>query len=72
MVEKVDGSWQPCKDFQRFKLITEPVSYPLPNMLDFAHGATGCSIFSKIDLPKVYHKVPVHPDDICKMAISTP
>ena len=41
-------------------------------MLDFAHVAAGCSIFSKIDLRKGYHQIPVHPDDICKTAISTP
>jgi len=72
MVEKADGSWRPCGDFRRLNLVTEPDSYPLPNMLDFAHVAAGCSIFSKIDLRKGYHQIPVHPDDICKTAISTP
>ncbi len=71
MVEKVDGSWRPCGDFGRLNLVTEPDLYPLPNMLDFAHVAAGCS-FSKIDLRKGYHQIPVHPDCICKTAISTP
>ncbi len=72
MVEKADGSWRPCGDFRRLNLVTEPDSYTLPNMLDFAHVAAGCSIFSKIDLRKGYHQIPVRPDDICKTAISTP
>jgi hypothetical protein len=46
--------------------------YLLPNMLDFAHVVASCSIFSKIDLRKGYHQIQVHPDNICKTAISTP
>jgi hypothetical protein len=72
MVEKADGIWWPCGDFWRLNLVIEPDSYPLPNMLDFAHVAAGCSIFSKIDLRKGYHQILVHPDNICKAAISTP
>jgi hypothetical protein len=72
VVEKADGIWRPCGDFRRLNLVMEPDSYLLPNMLDFAHVAAGCSIFSKIDLRKGYNQIPVHPDDICKTAISTP
>ena len=72
MVQKADGSWRPCGDFRRLNLVTQPDSYPLPNMLDFANVAAGCKIFSKIDLRKGYHQIPMHPDDICKTAITTP
>jgi Reverse transcriptase (RNA-dependent DNA polymerase) len=41
-------------------------------MLDFASRAAGCNFFSKIDLKKGYHQVPMHPADIPKMAITTP
>jgi hypothetical protein len=71
MVRKVDRSWPPCGDFRRLNLVTQPDSYPLLNMLDFANVAAGCKIFSKIDLRKGYHQIPMHPDDICKTAITT-
>jgi hypothetical protein len=61
MVRKADGSWRPCGDFRRLNLVTVADFYPLPNMLDFASKAAGCTIFSKIDLRKGYHQIPVHP-----------
>jgi hypothetical protein len=72
MVRKADGSWRPCGDFRRLNLVTEPDVYPLPNMLDFAAKAAGCSVFSKIDLRKGYHQIPVNPADVQKTAITTP
>jgi hypothetical protein len=56
---KGDGSWRPCGDFQPLNLVTEPDVYPLPNMLDFAAKAAGCTVFSKIELRKGYHQIPV-------------
>jgi hypothetical protein len=72
MVRKADGSWRPCGDFRRLNLVTEPDVYPLPNMLDFAAKAAGCTAFSKIDLRKGYHQIPVNPEDMQKTAITTP
>jgi hypothetical protein len=72
MVKKADGSWPPCGDFRRLNLVTEPDVYPLPNMLDFAAKAAGCTVFSKIDLRKGYHQIPVNPADVQKTAITTP
>ncbi len=44
MVKKADGSWRPCGYFRQLNLVTEPDVYPLPNMLDFAAKAAGCSL----------------------------
>jgi hypothetical protein len=53
-------------------MVTAADSYPLPNKLDFVGKAAWCTIFSKIDLRKGYHQIPVHPADIQKTAITTP
>jgi hypothetical protein len=41
-------------------------------MLDFAAKEAGCTVFSKIDLRKGYHQIPVNPEDVQKTAITTP
>jgi hypothetical protein len=53
-------------------MITTPDKYPLPNMQDLSNGLDDCSVFSKVDLVKGYHQIPVAPEDIPKMAIITP
>lgn len=72
MVKKPNGDWRPCGDYRRLNLITAADKYPLPNMLDFAARLRGCKVFSKLDLRKGYHQIPMNPDDIKKTAIITP
>ncbi len=72
MVPKKDGSWRPCGDYRRFNLVTTPDKYPLPNMQDLSNGLHNCTNFSKIDLVKGYHQIPVATEDIPKTAIITP
>jgi len=72
MVPKKDGSWRPCGDYRRLNMQTTPDRYPLPNMQDMSAHLHGCTVFSKIDLVKAYHQVPVSPSDIPKTAIITP
>lgn len=72
MVPKSDGSWRPCGDYRQLNKRTLPDRYPLPFLTDCTHILHGKSIFSKVDLQRAYNQVPVHPDDICKTAITTP
>jgi hypothetical protein len=72
MVPKKDGSWRPCGNYRHLNLVTTPDKYPLPNMQDFSNGLHGCNIFSKINLAKGYHQIPVATEDIPKTAIKTP
>ncbi len=69
MVPKKDGSWRPCGDYRRLNLVTTPDKYPLPNMQDLSNGQHGCPVFSKIDLVKGYHQIPVATEDIRKLQL---
>jgi len=64
MVRKQDGTWRPCGDYHQLNSVTVPITYPVPNMLDFSARAAGCTYFSKIDLKKGYHQVPMNAADI--------
>jgi cleavage and polyadenylation specificity factor subunit 1 len=53
-------------------LITKPDRYTCPNIRDLTARLAGCNIFTKLDLRKGYHQVPVREQDIGKTAIVTP
>ncbi len=72
LVPKKDGSWRPCGDYRRLNAVTIPDRYPLPNMQSLNDPMAGCTVFSKIDLVKAYHQIPIAEEDIQKTAIATP
>lgn len=72
IVPKPDGSFRPCGDYRRINDVTEMDRYPIPNIQDFTHNLAGCKIFSKVDLVRGYHQIPMAPEDIPKTAIITP
>ena len=70
-IRKKDGTWRVCGDFRRLNAITKSDKFPLPTVTDFNANMAGCRIFSKLDLRRAYHQVPVANKDQEKTTINT-
>ena len=66
------GGWRVCGDYRRLNAMTTDDRYPVRTLQDFTAELHGKSIFSKIDLLKGYHQIPVQDSDIRKTAVITP
>ncbi|GFW79166.1 retrovirus-related Pol polyprotein from transposon 297 [Trichonephila clavipes] len=72
VVPKSDSTVRPVGDYRQLNSVTEFDSYHMPNLNDFAHALHGKRIFSKIDIFKAFHQIPIAECDIRKTAVTTP
>ena len=72
VVPKPGGKWRPCGDYRRLNASTEDDRYPLPHIQAFNSHLAGCTVFSKIDLIRGYHQIPMAQTSIAKTAVITP
>ncbi|GFU58901.1 retrovirus-related Pol polyprotein from transposon opus [Trichonephila clavipes] len=72
VVPKSDSTVRPVGDYRQLNSVTEFDSYPMPYLNDFAHALHGKKIFSKIDIFKAFHQIPIAECDIPKTAVTTP
>ena len=63
-MKKADGMWTPCGDYRLLNLQTQPDLYTCPNIANLTARLEGCTIFSKLDLRKGFHQIPVRSRDM--------
>ena len=64
LVQKKDGTWRLCIDYQVLNKITVWNRYPIPRIDDLLDQLKGEKYFSKIDLKSRYHLVPIEAIDL--------
>ncbi|KAK3890155.1 hypothetical protein Pcinc_005887 [Petrolisthes cinctipes] len=66
-----EGEWRACKDYRALNATTVHDRYPISHVLDFHSKLQRCAVFSKVDLVREFHQIPVSEEDIKKTAITT-
>jgi hypothetical protein len=68
LVQKKDGTWRLCIDYQSLNKITVWNRYPIPWIFDLLDEIKVAKYFNKINLKSGYHQVPIKPSDVWKTA----
>ena len=70
--KKTPGKWRATGDYRALNSKTKPDRYPLPHIHSISTRLHGMRVFSKVDLLRAYHQIPMAPQDVEKTAVTTP
>jgi hypothetical protein len=65
-VQKKDGTFHLCIDYQALNKGTIKNVYPLPLIAELINKLKNAKFFTKIDLDSAYHQIRLNPDDVPK------
>ena len=57
------GEWRVTGDYRALNAVTKPDRYPLPHIQSLSTKLHGMTCFSKVDLLRAYHQIPMNPSD---------
>ena len=72
LAPKPDISFRACGDYRVFNNKTIIDGYLLPNLRHFTSKIKGSAIFSRVDLVKAFHQIPLDYESQKKMTVLTP
>ena len=72
MTKNPSGKYRICGDYRLLNNKTLEDRYPIPHIQYFTSNSHGKTIFSKMDLAKGYHQIPLSQEDPHKSAVITP
>lgn len=72
LVPKKDCTFRPYGNYRRLNEVTRVDRYPLPHLHDFTMNLAGNTVFTKFDLVRAYHQIPIAKKEITKTAVTAP
>src|SRR5436305_518536 len=72
IVDKKDGTYRICIDYQKLNKVTKPNAFLLPRIDDMLESFGGAQWFTTLDLASDYWQVEMNPEDVEKTAFVIP
>lgn len=72
LIPKNDATFRPCGDYRRLNKVMRANCYPLPHLHAFTMNLAGNTVFTKLNLVRAYHQIPIakrHTENSCNHTV---